>query len=108
MIRRKPRVSLSMIVRDEEHNLDDCLRPIADLFDEIVIVDTGSRDDTRSIARQFTPHVHEFAWCDDFSAARNESLARTTGDWIMWLDADDRIRSEHVIGLRRLFEELDD
>jgi tetratricopeptide (TPR) repeat protein len=106
MTRRKARVSLSMIVRDEEHNLGDCLRPVADLFDEIVIVDTGSRDGTRSVARQFTPHVHDFAWCDDFSAARNESLRHTTGDWIFWLDADDRIRPENVLGLRRALDDL--
>jgi len=105
---KKARVSLCMIVRDEEHNLAACLTPVAHLFDEIVIVDTGSRDKTREIARQFTPHVHEFTWCDDFAAARNESLRHATGDWICWLDADDRVRPEHVENLRALIGELDD
>jgi glycosyltransferase involved in cell wall biosynthesis len=102
---RKARVSLCMIVRDEEHNLAQCLAPIADLFDEIVIVDTGSQDNTKQIARQFTPHVHDFAWCDDFSAARNESLRHATGDWIFWLDADDRVRPEQAARLRTLLDE---
>jgi len=100
-----PRVSLCMIVRDEERNLRECLTPVAALFDEIVIVDTGSRDSTRAIAAEFTTHVHEFSWCDDFSAARNESLRHATGDWIFWLDADDRIRPEQVARLRQLIQE---
>ena len=98
------RVSLSMIVRDEEHNLEECLSPVAGMFDEIVIVDTGSRDRTKEIAHRFTPHVHDFGWCDDFSAARNECLRHTTGDWIFWLDADDRIRPQHLAELRRLLD----
>src|SRR4051794_10771534 len=97
-----------MIVRDEEHNLEDCLTPVADLFDEIIIVDTGSIDRTKEIARRFTPHVHDFAWCDDFSAARNESIRHATGDWIFWLDADDRVRADQIPLLRRLLDQLDD
>ena len=77
---RKATVSLCMIVRNEGHQLAECLTPVADLFDEIVIVDTGSTDQTVRIARQFTPHVHHFPWCDDFAAARNASLQHATGD----------------------------
>src|SRR6478736_8097581 len=94
-----------MIVRDEEQNLEACLAPIADLFDEIVIVDTGSTDGTKEIARRFTPHVHDFPWCDDFSAARNESLKYATGDWIFWLDADDRLSPENVARLSNLLDQ---
>jgi glycosyltransferase involved in cell wall biosynthesis len=97
-----------MIVRDEQHNLEACLSPVADLFDEIIIIDTGSRDRTIEIARRFTSHVHHFLWCDDFSAARNESLKHATGDWIFWLDADDRVRPAHLAPLRELLEKLDD
>ena len=79
-----------MIVRDEERNLEACLAPIAALFDEIVIVDTGSLDRTKEIARQFNARVFDFEWSDDFSAARNESMRHATGEWIFWLDADDR------------------
>ena len=97
-----------MIVRNEEANLEECLAPVAGLFDEIVIVDTGSVDATRAIAHRYTPHVFEFAWCDDFSAARNESLRRASGEWIFWLDADDRIRPMDVERLRSIIERLDD
>jgi tetratricopeptide (TPR) repeat protein len=95
-----------MIVRNEEHQLSDCLRPVAALFDEIVIVDTGSHDATRDVAARFTPHVFDFPWCDHFSAARNESLRRSHGDWIFWLDADDRISPAGAEQLQRLFQQL--
>jgi tetratricopeptide (TPR) repeat protein len=101
-------VSLCMIVRNEEHQLSDCLRPVAALFDEIVIVDTGSHDATREVAARFTPHVFDFPWCDHFSAARNEALRRSNGDWIFWLDADDRVSAEDVERLQRLFQQLGD
>jgi tetratricopeptide (TPR) repeat protein len=97
-----------MIVRDEEQNLSDCLTPLAGLFQEIVVVDTGSRDRTREVARQFTPHIFDFPWCDDFSAARNESLRHTHGQWVMWLDADDRLRPPSVQKLRELLASLSD
>lgn len=98
-----------MIVRDEAHNLSDCLTPIAHLFDEIVIVDTGSRDNTKEIARRFTSLVFDFEWCDDFAAARNESLRHATGDWIFWLDADDRLHPDQVQKLASLLAtELDE
>jgi tetratricopeptide (TPR) repeat protein len=97
-----------MIVRDEERNLEACLAPVANLVDEIVIVDTGSCDATKEIALRFTPHVYDFPWCDDFSAARNESLRHATGEWILWLDADDRIRPEQLDRLRDLLANLDE
>lgn len=96
-----------MIVRNEEQNLAECLGPVAELFDEIIIVDTGSRDRTKEIAKRFTPHVHDFPWCDDFSAARNESLRHATGDWIFWLDADDRILPPHIATIRQILTQLD-
>ena len=104
MENRKARVSLCMIVRDEERNLAECLTPVAHLFDEIVIVDTGSSDATKEIALRFTPHVYDFQWCDDFSAARNEALKHATGDWIFWLDADDRVSPANVERLAALFD----
>ena len=105
---RKATVSLVMIVRNEEHQLAECLRPVAQLFDEIIVVDTGSTDATKQIARQFTPKVIDFAWCDDFSAARNESLRHATGEWVFWLDADDRLSAENLAKLESLLARLDD
>ncbi|HKI18175.1 MAG TPA: glycosyltransferase, partial [Isosphaeraceae bacterium] len=83
------KVSLTMIVRDEENNLSHCLESVAGLFDEIVVVDTGSTDRTIEIARSFGARVFDFAWVDDFGAARNAALERATGDYAFWLDADD-------------------
>lgn len=95
-----PTVSLAMIVRDEEANLPACLSSCAGLFDEMVIVDTGSTDSTKAISEAardkhgLPARVFDFPWCDDFTAARNESLRHATGDWIFWMDADDRIEPE--------------
>jgi glycosyltransferase involved in cell wall biosynthesis len=85
----RPTLSLAMIVRDAERTLADALASAQPFVDEIVVVDTGSRDRTREIALQHGARLLEFSWCDDFSAARNHSLAHATGDWIVWLDADD-------------------
>jgi glycosyltransferase involved in cell wall biosynthesis len=104
----KTTVTLVMIVRNEEQQLAACLTPVAALFDEIVIVDTGSRDATKQIARQFAPQVFEFPWCDDFSAARNECLRHAKGDWVFWLDADDRLSAENLEKLKRLLGGLGD
>src|SRR5262249_29548303 len=87
----RKRRTLCMIVKDEERNLADCLRGFAPLFDQVVVIDTGSTDRTREIAKGFGAEVYDFPWCDSFSAARNESLRHATGDWVMWADADDRI-----------------
>jgi glycosyltransferase involved in cell wall biosynthesis len=92
-----------MIVKNEEHNLFACLECCADLVDEIVIVDTGSTDRTRELAEKFGARVFDFPWQDSFSAARNESIRHATGQWIFWMDADDRIDEENRAKLRRLF-----
>ena len=86
---RTVQVSLTMIVRDEEENLPHCLESVRGLFDEIVVVDTGSTDRTAEIAREFGARVFDFVWVDDFAAARNAALAHATGDYAFWLDADD-------------------
>ena len=82
-------ISLCMIVKNEEAVLARCLDSVKEVVDEIVIVDTGSTDKTKEIAAQYTGLVYDFAWDDNFSAARNASFARATKDYILWLDADD-------------------
>jgi hypothetical protein len=72
------------------------------LFDEIVVVDTGSTDATRAIAAEFGARVFDFAWIDDFAAARNAALAQATGDYVFWLDADDVIEPGEREKLERL------
>ena len=82
-------ISLCMIVKDEEENLGACLDSIKGVVDEIVIVDTGSMDRTKDVARGYTDKVYDFIWIDDFAAARNFSFSKATKDYCMWLDADD-------------------
>lgn len=101
-------VSLCLIVRDEEAALPACLGCVADLVDEIVVVDTGSTDQTKEAATQLGARVFDFPWCDDFSAARNETLQHATGDWIFWMDADDRLDDANRSRLRALFAGLPD
>lgn len=100
------RISLCMIVKDEEVNLAACLRPVVDLFEEIILVDTGSTDRTREIATDFGAKVFDFPWNDSFADARNESLRHATGDWIFWLDADDRLDVKTYHELMDLFHDL--
>lgn len=83
------RLSFYAIVKNEQHNLPRCLESVRPYVDELVIVDTGSEDETIAIARHYGADIHHFTWCDDFAAARNFALARVTGDWILTLDADE-------------------
>jgi GT2 family glycosyltransferase len=87
----KATVSLCMIVKNEEDNLDACLLSIKHLVHEMVIVDTGSTDRTKEIALAHGAKVVDFPWIDNFAAARNISLDHATSDYAFWLDADDRI-----------------
>ncbi len=87
-------ISLCMIVRDEEDVLRRCLESAAPLVDEIIIADTGSKDKTCEIAREFTDQVYHFDWCDDFAAARNFAFSKASKPFCMWLDADDVILPE--------------
>jgi glycosyltransferase involved in cell wall biosynthesis len=83
------RLSLAMIVKNEETLLGRVLDSAAAVCDEMIVVDTGSTDATRAVAEEHGASVHEIAWRDDFATARNASFAWCTGDWILWLDADD-------------------
>lgn len=100
-------VSLCMIVKNEEDVLARCLESVADLVDEIVIVDTGSTDQTREIAEQFTSRVYNFDWIDDFAAARNYAFSLAEKDYCMWLDADDVILESDRDAFQELKETMD-
>lgn len=97
-----PRLSLCMIVRDEAARLPACLDSVAGLADEIVIVDTGSIDDTREIARARGARLIETVWAGDFAAARNLGLAAARGEWILVLDADETLPPASRARLREL------
>ena len=100
-------ISLCMIVKNESQVLARCLDSVADLVDEIVIVDTGSTDDTKSIAYGFTDSVYDFKWIGDFSAARNFAFSKCTSDYIYSADADEVLNEENREKFRILKENLD-
>ncbi|MBP1907229.1 glycosyltransferase involved in cell wall biosynthesis [Paenibacillus turicensis] len=87
-------ISLCMIVKNEEDVLERCLSSVKDKVNEIIIIDTGSIDDTVEIARKFTDKIFDFKWIDDFSAARNESIKYATSDYILVMDADEYLDNE--------------
>ncbi|SDB23587.1 tetratricopeptide repeat-containing glycosyltransferase family 2 protein [Eubacterium oxidoreducens] len=88
-------ISLCMIVKNEEKVLARCLDSIADLMDEIIIVDTGSTDRTKEIAARYTDHIYDFKWTCDFAAARNFSFSKATMEYIYCADADEIIDEEN-------------
>jgi GT2 family glycosyltransferase/tetratricopeptide (TPR) repeat protein len=96
-----PRVSVCLIVKNEERFLLQCLRSVRALASQIVVVDTGSTDRTIDLAREFGAEVHSFAWCDDFSAARNAALEHATGDWVLIIDADEELMPEQAEAISR-------
>lgn len=96
MAKKRPSLSVCMIVKNEERNLPRVLGSIEGLADEVIVVDTGSTDDSVKTALSYGAQVYHFSWCDDFSAARNESLRHATKDYILWLDGDDELpKGEH-------------
>ncbi|MGL4209712.1 MAG: glycosyltransferase [Candidatus Adiutrix sp.] len=97
-------LGLAMIMKNEAINLPKSLGPVNRLFDEIVVVDTGSTDESRKIAQNFGAQVLDFSWTHDFSAARNFGLRAATTDFIMWLDADNSIGPEAVAEIRENLE----
>jgi tetratricopeptide (TPR) repeat protein len=84
-------LSAALIVRNEERRLPACLESLRDLVDEVVVVDTGSTDGTVAVARAFGACVTEASWAGDFAAARNVALERARGEWILSIDADERV-----------------
>ncbi len=85
----KVRLSAGLIVRNEEVALPVCLGSVAGVVEESIVVDTGSTDRTRDVAAQHGARVFDFPWCDDFAGARNESVRHATGEWVLWIDADE-------------------
>lgn len=97
-------ISLCMIVKNEEDVLERCLTCASKFADEIIVVDTGSTDKTKNIARKFTEHVYDFEWTENFAEARNFSLSKATKEYMMWLDADDVIDDANIEKILKLKE----
>lgn len=105
---RRPTISLCMIVRDNAKIILDCLSSIKPWVDEMIVVDTGSIDNTAEICAEIGSRVLRFNWCEDFAAARNESLVHASGEWIFWMDSDDVIDAVNGAKLRALPEQITD
>ncbi len=99
------KLSLCMIVKNEERFLAGCLESVRDVVDELVVVDTGSTDATRTIAERFGARVFSFEWIGDFSAARNHALQQAQGEWILYLDADERLVESSRNEVRKLLDD---
>ena len=102
------RLTVAMIVRDEADLLPDALRSVQAVADEIVVADTGSSDQSSQIAAAHGARVVSLTWNDDFAAARNQTLEHVQGDWILWLDAGERLDAEHASALRQFVDQQAD
>lgn len=98
-------LSLCMIVKDEASRLPNCLASVQQVVDEMVVVDTGSTDQTAEIARNWGAQVYTFPWTGDFAAARNYSLQQARGEWILVLDADETLLPEVVPTLQQICQQ---
>ena len=90
------KISVCMIVKNEENCLERCLKSLVDIADEFIIVDTGSIDATKEIAQKFTNNVYDFEWTGSFSDARNYSFSLATGDYIYCADADEELDADNI------------
>ena len=100
-------ISAAMIVKNEEAILKRCLDSLSGIYDELVIVDTGSTDNTRNIALKYTDRVYDFEWCDDFSAARNYAFSKCNMDYVYTADADevlDDVNRERFLNLKSVLD----
>lgn len=88
---KRPTVGLHLIAKNESENIKRLFRSFEGCFDQVVLVDTGSTDNTVELAKQLGAEVHHFTWIDDFSAARNFALSKMTTDYVAWLDLDDEL-----------------
>lgn len=101
----QPTISLCMIVRNEEQWLQQCIDSVKGLVSELIIVDTGSTDKTKDIAKQNGAKVFDFAWGNDFAAARNFSISKASCNWVLWIDADEAIAKKDHDTIKKLIAE---
>lgn len=101
-------LSVCMIIKDEQDVLNRCLDCVKQIADEIIIVDTGSTDNSINIAKEYTDHIYHYEWNNNFAHARNFSYSKATCDYIMWIDADDIITDENIKKINDLKLNLDE
>ena len=98
-------ISVCIIARNEEQNIENCLKPLREYDWEIIVVDTGSTDHTKEIAGKYADRVLDFVWCDDFSAARNYSIKQASHDMILVIDSDEYLMEIDTEAILRLAEQ---
>jgi len=106
-VEKKQTIGLCMIVRDEEKNIARCIESVRGLVDEIVVVDTGSKDNTVAVARQYGARVYRYRWDGSFANARNYAMQKARSDWLLLLDADEELDRSAWEPLRRFIETTD-
>ena len=106
-MKKLPNITLCLIVKNEEKYLSECLESVKDVVDEIVLVDTGSTDNTIDIAKNFGAVIYNYKWTNDFSAARNYALTKSTGNWIFYMDADERLSYKSINELKKIITKDD-
>ena len=100
-------ISLCMMVKDEQSNIRRCLESVCNIVDEIIIIDTGSTDATKAICREFDAKIFDFKWQEDFSQARNFGLDKASSDWILWMDADEKLCIKDKIRFKKMISKED-
>ncbi|MBO8138470.1 MAG: glycosyltransferase [Desulfotomaculum sp.] len=98
-------ISLCMIAKNEEKQIERCIKSAQPYVDQIVVVDTGSTDKTKDTAKKLGAEVYDFKWADDFSQARNESLKHAAGDWILFLDCDEKLDQKTAPELKKIIND---
>ncbi len=100
------KISACVIAKNEENTIERCLRSLKDIVNEMIVIDTGSTDETVAIAKRLGAKVHFYQWNHDFAAARNYALKQAKGDWIIFLDADEYIRGDKTKNVRPVIEQI--
>ena len=104
---KKGTIGISMIVKNEEQNLPAALESIKEIADELVVVDTGSTDNTVKIAEEFGAKIFRYEWNDDFASARNFGLQKNEAEWVLYIDADERLEKSSIPELKKLAADPD-
>lgn len=96
-----PKISVVMMMKNEAEQLPRCLKSVREIADEIIIVDTGSEDDSIKIAESYGAKIYRHPWEDDFSKHRNQSVDYATGDWLLQIDCDEQFYCDDPIAFKR-------
>lgn len=96
-------ITAGIIVKNEERCIERCIKALANAVDEILLIDTGSKDRTIEIAKKYKQvKIVHFKWCDDFAAARNFGINNIKTDWVIWIDADEELVEEDINSIREV------